>query len=72
MAWDQALHRGKKEKEIGVWAEKKFASEPSQKVVRRGKRVNPFPGQYFSYMTLLFAFLPHCGAWSQATSKLPY
>ena len=58
LVWDQALHRGKKKKKIGVGEKKK-----SQEVVWGGERV-------FSYLTPFFAVFPHRGAWSQANESL--
>ena len=52
LGWDQAMHRGKKEKK-SAWAQK----IKSREVVLGGERV-------FSYLTPFFAFFAHCGAWS--------
>ena len=57
LGWDQAMHRGKKEKK-SAWAQKK----KSREVVLGGERV-------FSYLTPFFTFFAHCGAWSQANEN---
>ena len=57
LVWDQALHRGKKEKKIGV-GEKK---EPRGSL-GRGKSV--------FLCDPVFAFFPHRGGWSQANESL--
>ena len=64
---------GKKEKKIGE------RSEPRGSL-RRGKcgtALSPSPGhrsarffrRHFSYLTPIFAFFPHCGAWSRANDS---
>ena len=59
---------GEKDKKIGV-SEKKIGerSEP-RSILGRGKGGNAQATacRYFSYLTPLFGFFPHCRAWSQA------
>ena len=68
VAWDQPLHWGEKEKEIGVWAEKKFASETSQKVVREGKGLPPSQANIFPIWPCC---LPFCATVEPGPRLLP-
>ena len=63
LAWDQAPQWGKRR---GSLRRRKCGAALSPSPGHRSARLLR---RYFSYLTPLFAFFPHCGAWSRANGS---